>query len=92
MQSNVQQRHNRNPRGEHADSRPHGGDLFHEAGGASAAGLTAAPEFEPPAAVYEGKSAASESRTLLRALWHSTHRMRVVLLAGGIAAVLIANM
>jgi putative ATP-binding cassette transporter len=54
--------------------------------------MVTTPEFQPPIAIYEGRSAASESRTLLRALWHSRHRLRIVLLAMGIAAVLIANM
>lgn len=48
--------------------------------------------FEPPAATYESKGAAGESLTLLRALWQSSHRLRVILLSIGIAAVLIANM
>jgi len=51
-----------------------------------------APEFHVPAAAYEGKSAFAESRTLLRALWRSQSRLRIVLLGGGIAAALIANM
>jgi vitamin B12/bleomycin/antimicrobial peptide transport system ATP-binding/permease protein len=57
-------------------------------------GSQAAPkaEFQPPAAAYAGKSAASESFRLLRSLWRSHHRLRIALLAGGIAAALIANM
>jgi putative ATP-binding cassette transporter len=86
------QRHSEDPPGEHADLRAHGDGLLGEIGDRSIAAGATTPEFEPPAAVYEGRSAASESRTLLRALWHSAHRMRVVLLAVGIAAVLIANM
>ena len=86
---NVQQRHNANSSGEHADSRPQA-DSDVEAGRAAAAG--ACFEFEPPSATYERKSAASESLTLLRLLWRSGHRLRIVLLASGIAGVLVANM
>jgi putative ATP-binding cassette transporter len=50
------------------------------------------PAFAPPAADYEPKSAARESLTLLHALWRSRHRLRVILLSVGIAAVLVANM
>ena len=87
----MQQRNNGQVSGEHADSRLQDDDLLSEVGGRpDAAGAT--HEFQPPVAVYEGRSAASESRTLLRALWHSTHRLRIVLLAIGIAALLIGNM
>jgi len=87
----VQQRHSGQVSGEHADSRLQDDDLPGEVGGRpSAAGAT--HEFQPPVATYEGRSAASESRTLLRALWRSTHRLRIVLLALGIAALLIGNM
>jgi putative ATP-binding cassette transporter len=88
----VQQKHNERPSGAHADSHIQGDDLLGEIGGRPDVAGATTPEFQPPAAVYEGRSAASESRTLLRALWHSGHRLRVVLLAAGIAAVLIGNM
>ena len=45
----------------------------------------------PPAA-YEGRSAARESLTLLRSLWHSASRLRISLLAAGIVVVLVGNM
>ena len=48
--------------------------------------------FEPPAATYKERSAVVESVALLGSLWRSRHRWRVTLLAGGIAAVLTANM
>ena len=50
------------------------------------------PEFQVPAADYEDKSAFAESLTLLRALWRSRSRLRIILLAAGIAVALIANM
>ena len=49
-------------------------------------------EFEPPAAEYKEKSATAESVTLLRCLWHSSHRLRIVMLVVAIAATLTANM
>jgi len=49
-------------------------------------------DFRPPAAAYEGRSAAAESGSLLRALWHSPYRLRITLLACGIFAVLLGNM
>lgn len=49
-------------------------------------------DFRPPAAEYQARSAAAESGILLRALWHSSHRLRIALFAGGIVAVLIGNM
>jgi len=49
-------------------------------------------DFRPPAAEYEGGSAAVESSALLRALWHSPHRLGIALLASGIVAVLLGNM
>jgi putative ATP-binding cassette transporter len=77
--------------GEHADLHLPRDDLLREA--ARRPDMAAiAPEFQPPAAVYDGRSAASESRTLLRALWRSAYRLRIVLLAVGIGAVLIGNM
>lgn len=49
-------------------------------------------EFRVPAAAYEGKSAFAESATLLRCLWSSSSRLRIVFLAIGIAVALVANM
>jgi putative ATP-binding cassette transporter len=49
-------------------------------------------EYQPPTIEYESRSAAAESGALLRALWRSCHRMRIGLLAGGVAALLVANM
>lgn len=49
-------------------------------------------EYRPPTIEYEGRSAAAESWTLLRALWHSRYRLRIALLAVGIVAVLAGNM
>ncbi len=49
-------------------------------------------DYQPPAVGYEGKSAASEGWALLRALWRSRYRVRVGLLAAGIAVVLVGNM
>ncbi len=86
------QQHNERPNGAHADSHIQSDDLLGEIGGRPDVAGATPPEFQPPAAVYEGRSAASESRTLLRALWHSGHRLRVVLLGAGIAVVLIGNM
>ena len=67
---------------------------LHRAATSDCPGFQATPEteFRPPAAAYEGKSAACESFTLLRSLWRSHHRLRIALLAGGIAVALIANM
>ncbi len=62
------------------------------AGRTAAAGRSAEPEFKPPTAIYEKRSAISESRTLLRALWRSPHRTRIIMFVVGIIAVLIANM
>ncbi len=56
------------------------------------AGSHAPAGFQPPTAAYEGKSAARESLTLLRALWRSASRLRVSLLAAGIVVVLVGNM
>jgi putative ATP-binding cassette transporter len=49
-------------------------------------------EFHPPTAAYEGRSAFAESFDLLRILWRSSHRLRIVALAAGIIAVLVGNM
>ena len=90
----MQQRQNRDAPGEHADSRPQT-DKFRSADDparAEAADSHAPAEFRPPAAAYEGKSAAHESLTLLRALWRSASRLRVSLLAAGIVTVLVGNM
>ncbi len=61
----------------------------------AAAGTAAPPEtsdFTPPAATYEGRSAAAEGFALLKTLWRSRHRRRIGLLAAGIAIVLGGNM
>jgi putative ATP-binding cassette transporter len=50
-----------------------------------------APEFQPPTAVYQSRGAFSEVTVLVRTLWRSAYRLRVAMLVGGIAAVLIAN-
>jgi putative ATP-binding cassette transporter len=92
FESNVQERYNERSSGAHADSLTQGDDLVGEVGGRPNVAGTPTPEFRPPVAIYEGRSAASESRTLLRALWHSTHRLRIVLLWVGIVVLLIANM
>jgi putative ATP-binding cassette transporter len=49
-------------------------------------------EYQPPAVGYEGKGAGSETLALLRPLWRSRYRVRIGLLAAGIAAVLVGNM
>ncbi|HZR59732.1 MAG TPA: SbmA/BacA-like family transporter, partial [Xanthobacteraceae bacterium] len=49
-------------------------------------------DFRPPAAEYKERSALSESAVLLRALWRSPQRLRALLLAAGIVAVLLGNM
>jgi putative ATP-binding cassette transporter len=49
-------------------------------------------EFQPPAAEYEEQTATAESFALLRSLWRSGHRLRVVMLFAGIVATLTANM
>ena len=72
-----------------ADSRAHSGDALAEGELARAAKI--ATEFHPPVATYDEKSAASESATLLKSLWRSPDRWRVVLLTVGIAAALVAN-
>ena len=83
----MKHRQSRNASNEGDESRPSADERAHQADSCrQAAG------FEPPIATYETQGAARESLTLLRALWHSTHRLRVILLAVGIAAVLIANM
>ena len=71
--------------GAQAQSRARDGDC----GDASCAGEI---DFRPPAAEYKERSAFAESVALLRALWHSPHRLRVALLFGGIVAVLLGNM
>ena len=48
-------------------------------------------EYQPAAVEYAGRSAASESLALLRAMWHSRYRLPVTLLAAGIAALLVGN-
>jgi len=48
--------------------------------------------FDPPAATHKDKTVASEGIALLRSLWHSSYFRRIALLAGGIVAVLCANM
>lgn len=48
--------------------------------------------FQPPTAIYPGKSALAESICLLRAIWRSPYRKQIGLLALGIALVLGANM
>lgn len=60
--------------------------------GSGGAGPPPAAGFQPPAAVYPGRSALSEGVALLRAIWGSTHRRRIILLAAGLALVLCANM
>lgn len=57
-----------------------------------AACVVAEPEFQPPKVTYRPKSAVLESLTLLAALWHSKHRLRIAVLVAGIAVVLVANM
>jgi putative ATP-binding cassette transporter len=52
----------------------------------------AVTEFQPPAANYDGRSARVESGTLLRELWRSGHRLKIIILAAGIIATLTANM
>jgi len=85
----VKNRDTQRAPGEHADSRlsidERDGDQPERAG-------ATVNEFLPPAATYEGRSAASESSAMLRALWRSGHRLRIGLLAGGIAVVLGGNM
>lgn len=49
-------------------------------------------DFRPPAADYEARFAVAESAVFLRALWHSSHRLRIALFASGIVAVLLGNM
>lgn len=61
-------------------------------GPTSVPGATLPGEYQPPTVDYEGKSAASECGALLRTLWQSGYRVRIVLLAAGIAAVLVGNM
>jgi putative ATP-binding cassette transporter len=56
------------------------------------AGTALPGEFQPPAAVYAGKSAPAECLALLRSLLRSRHRRRIGVLAGGIALVLAGNM
>lgn len=63
-----------------------------DSGGRDAACAGSEIDFRPPAADYQARSAAAESGILMRALWHSSHRLRLALFAGGIVAVLIGNM
>lgn len=63
-----------------------------DSGGRDSACAGSEIDFRPPAAEYKGRSAAAESGTLLRALWHSSHRLRIALFASGIVAVLLGNM
>jgi putative ATP-binding cassette transporter len=90
--NNVQQRHNAETSGEHAYSDSPADDSDVEAGRQPIAAGGKSSEFNPPPATCEGKSAASESLTLIKLLWRSGHRLRIVVLASGIAAVLVANM
>jgi vitamin B12/bleomycin/antimicrobial peptide transport system ATP-binding/permease protein len=73
------------------------GKAWSRANDRSGSGQPAVPgaspsEYQPPAAGYEGRSAVSESMSLLRALWRSRHRARIGWLVGGVVAVLVANM
>jgi putative ATP-binding cassette transporter len=84
---------NRDAPGEHADSRLQTDRVRAAADEArpDAAGSGTGSEFHPPAAAYEGKSAARESLMLLRLLWRSASRLRISLLAAGIVVVLVGN-
>jgi putative ATP-binding cassette transporter len=84
---------NRDAPGEHADSRPQTDKIRAAADAArpDAADSATGSEFRPPAAAYEGKSAARESLILLLSLWRSASRLRISLLAAGIVAVLTGN-
>ncbi|MGA8611788.1 MAG: ABC transporter ATP-binding protein/permease [Xanthobacteraceae bacterium] len=77
-----------NPRRTGADAQSQASD----SGGADAAYAGSEIDFHPPTAEYKGSSAAVESCALLRALWHSPHRMCIALSAFGIVAVLLGNM
>ncbi|MEQ9335365.1 ABC transporter ATP-binding protein/permease [Thalassobaculum sp.] len=61
---------------------------------ASSGGASPPPAngFQPPAAIYPGRSALSECIALLRAIWRSSYRKQIALLAVGIALILGANM
>ncbi len=91
----MQDHLSRDTPGDDADSCPRTDREFRD--GADTTRLDAinaetSQEFQPPAAAYQGKSAARESLTLLSALWASASRLRVGLLAGGIVVVLVGNM
>jgi putative ATP-binding cassette transporter len=74
----------------HIDSCAQADTLDREADDTCPEGIGAA-EFQPPAAVYEPRGALSEIGALIRVLWRSRYRLRIVLLVAGIAAVLVAN-
>jgi putative ATP-binding cassette transporter len=92
--ANVQQQTNRHAFAGDAFARPSDDrfDSEREAARFGAAEAAAAPEFQPPTATYEKRTAIAESRTLLASLWRSHRRLRIALLTSGIATVLIGNM
>jgi vitamin B12/bleomycin/antimicrobial peptide transport system ATP-binding/permease protein len=75
-----------------ADSSAPAAGLASKADSRFAPSKTSSPEFHPPTAVVERKSALAEIGALLRALWRSASRLRICILAAGIAVALIANM
>ena len=91
----MHERLSRDAPGEHADSRPRTDHKVRDAADSArpdAAEAQGTTEFQPPAAAYEGRSAARESLTLLHSLWRSASRLRVSLLTACIFVVLIGNM
>lgn len=50
------------------------------------------PKFHPPVIAYEGNGAVAETGALLRELWRSASRRRVLLLCAGLVLVLGGNM
>lgn len=51
-----------------------------------------AADVRPPVPAYAGRTAFYECISLLRAMWQSTSRRRISLLAAGVAAIIAANM
>jgi len=95
-QNTVQRRSSRKVASEHIESCPPVDTLDCEGDGAcqnaNAAAGSIAPEFPATIEDAKNKSAISQVVSLVRALWESSHRLRIALLVSGIAAVLVANM
>jgi putative ATP-binding cassette transporter len=95
----VQSRSSRKLASEHIEPCPpvdhldcEGDDACHDDACQNAAAGNIAPEFPATFEDAKSKSAITQVASLLRSLWKSSHRLRIALLVGGIAAVLVGNM